>query len=95
MHYLGMAAVSVQVDDASHTAEGSSLLNVLPMLVGPLIFLVLAAAVVMFDPLLIMGDDEPRRPAHRKGPRAGEFGEFSASRIDIGISGLSGISGMP
>ncbi|MFD0148871.1 MHYT domain-containing protein [Streptomyces sp. NPDC055721] len=81
MHYTGMAAVSVRVDEASHTVDGSSLLNVLPMLVGPLIFLVLAAAVVMFDPLLIMGDDEPRRPAHRKPTRDGEFG---AARIDIG-----------
>ncbi|MFF8833913.1 MHYT domain-containing protein [Streptomyces sp. NPDC015130] len=92
MHYTGMAAVSVRVDGTAHTAEGSSLLNVLPMLVGPLIFLVLAAAVVMFDPLLIMGDDEPRRrPAHRNGPQGGEFGEFrgnelreyGTSRIDI------------
>ncbi|MCX5391972.1 MHYT domain-containing protein [Streptomyces sp. NBC_00094] len=88
MHYTGMAAVSVQVNDASHSAEGSSLLNVLPMLVGPLIFLVLAAAVVMLDPLLIMGDDEPRRPAHRKGHASGgraadRAGEFDASRIDI------------
>lgn len=33
------------------------------MLVGPLIFLVLAAVVVMFDPLLILGDDEPRHTA--------------------------------
>ncbi|MEU3744844.1 MULTISPECIES: MHYT domain-containing protein [Streptomyces] len=89
MHYTGMAAVSVRVDEASHAAEVSSLLNVLPMLVGPLIFLVLAAAVVMFDPLLIMGDDEPhrRRPAHRKGTQGGESGEFresGVSRIDIG-----------
>ncbi|MEU5214739.1 MHYT domain-containing protein [Streptomyces sp. NPDC020807] len=69
MHYTGMAAVSVHVNDATaaHTTDGSSFLNVLPMLVGPLIFLVLATAVVMFDPLLIMGDDEPRRPAHREG----------------------------
>ncbi|MEF9884173.1 MHYT domain-containing protein [Streptomyces sp. P9-A4] len=66
MHYTGMVAVSVHVVEASHAAEGSSLLNVLPMLVGPLIFLVLAAAVVMFDPLLIMGDDEPRRPDRRR-----------------------------
>ena len=96
MHYTGMAAVSVRVDDASHTADGSSLLNVLPMLVGPLIFLVLAAAVVMFDPLLIMGDDEPRRPSHRKGStgtqsgRGGRGGEFGASRIDIGDIRIGG-----
>ncbi|MFB7586665.1 MHYT domain-containing protein [Streptomyces sp. NPDC056169] len=81
MHYTGMAAVSVHVADASHTAESSSLLNVLPMLVGPLVFLVLAAAVVMFDPLLIMGDDEPRRPAPRNHSRGSGFG---ATRIDIG-----------
>ncbi|MEU7074771.1 MHYT domain-containing protein [Streptomyces narbonensis] len=87
MHYTGMAAVSVEVEAASHAVGGSSLLNVLPMLVGPLIFLVLAAAVVMFDPLLIMGDDEPRHRPDRKESQGGEFGEFreaGVSRIDIG-----------
>ncbi|MFD0078366.1 MHYT domain-containing protein [Streptomyces sp. NPDC127166] len=78
MHYTGMAALSVRVDHATHAAVGSSLPDVLPMLVGPLIFLVLAAAVVMLDPMLIMGEDEPAY----------------APRIDIGeIGGAGGFGG--
>ncbi|MCX5433691.1 hypothetical protein OHU11_39340 [Streptomyces sp. NBC_00257] len=73
MHYTGMAAVSAQVDHAlGHTGGGSSAVSVLPMLVGPLIFLVLAAVVVMFDPLLILGDDEPKRTAPRA-PAPGRY----------------------
>lgn len=55
---LGVAAMH-------HLAGGSTTVGVLPMLVGPLIFLVLSAVVVMFDPLLIMGDDEPVGPRPR------------------------------
>ncbi|MFE5798059.1 MHYT domain-containing protein [Streptomyces sp. NPDC056503] len=68
MHYTGMAAVGVQVAHDAHAAsgDGSSAIDVLPLLVGPLIFLVLAAAVVMLDPMLIMGDEEPAaRPVRR------------------------------
>ncbi|MEU2505989.1 MHYT domain-containing protein [Streptomyces sp. NPDC007863] len=68
MHYTGMAAVGVTVAHDAHatTGDGSSVIDVLPLLVGPLIFLVLAAAVVMLDPMLIMGEDETAaRPAPR------------------------------
>ncbi|WP_339133829.1 MHYT domain-containing protein [Streptomyces sp. f51] len=58
MHYTGMAAVSVHLHNTIGSAvagqEGSSLL--LPMLLGPILFLILAAAIVMFDPVLILGD---------------------------------------
>ncbi len=41
------------------------------MLIGPAVFLILAAVVVMFDPLLVMGDPEwrraPARAVHRPG----------------------------
>ncbi|MER8040167.1 MHYT domain-containing protein [Streptomyces hydrogenans] len=72
MHYTGMAAVGVQVAHDAHatSGDGSSAIDVLPLLVGPLIFLVLAAAVVMLDPMLIMGEDE-----QAAGP---------APRIDVG-----------
>jgi NO-binding membrane sensor protein with MHYT domain len=58
MHYTGMAAVSVHVHDSgSGTWAGDSPTSLLlPMLLGPIIFLVLAGVVVMFDPLLILGD---------------------------------------
>lgn len=60
MHYTGMAAVSVHVHEqtASAPLRGAPALEMLPMLIGPLSFLVIAGAIVMFDPLLIMGDDE-------------------------------------
>ncbi|MFE1291374.1 MHYT domain-containing protein [Streptomyces sp. NPDC058751] len=67
MHYTGMAAVDVHLHNSIHSTsaisgqEGSSLL--LPMLLGPVIFLILAAAVVMFDPVLMLGDSGRGKPA--------------------------------
>ncbi|MEW1700009.1 MHYT domain-containing protein [Streptomyces sp. NPDC093249] len=69
MHYTGMAAMDVRVEHGAHATiapTGTTAFDVLPLLVGPLIFLVFAAAVVMLDPMLIMGDDEPgARPVQR------------------------------
>ncbi|MFF7731537.1 MULTISPECIES: MHYT domain-containing protein [unclassified Streptomyces] len=58
MHYTGMAAVSVHVHDATGgTWEGDSPMSLLlPMLIGPVVFLLLAGVVVMFDPLLVLGE---------------------------------------
>lgn len=60
MHYTAMAAVSVHVHgngaDAWSGDSPSSLL--LPMLLGPAVFLLLAGVVVMFDPLLVLGAGE-------------------------------------
>lgn len=60
MHYTGMAAVSVHLHDPGGTTwSGDSPTSLLlPMLIGPVIFLLLAAVVVMFDPLLVLGDGE-------------------------------------
>lgn len=60
MHYTGMAAVSVHLHDSGgSTWSGDSPTSLLlPMLIGPVIFLLLAAVVVMFDPLLVLGDGE-------------------------------------
>ncbi len=65
MHYTGMAAVSVHVHDTSGgTWAGDSPHSLLlPMLLGPVVFLVLAGVVVMFDPLLVLGDGDPSRSA--------------------------------
>ncbi|MFE3034864.1 MHYT domain-containing protein [Streptomyces canus] len=60
MHYTGMAAVSVHVHDGtggSWTGDSPSSL-LLPMLLGPAVFLLLAGVVVMFDPLLVLGDGD-------------------------------------
>ncbi|MEU1465641.1 MHYT domain-containing protein [Streptomyces sp. NPDC005727] len=60
MHYTGMAALNVHLHSASTAAAGGPPASVLvPMLIGPLAFLLLAGAVMMFDPLMVMG-----RPAH-------------------------------
>jgi NO-binding membrane sensor protein with MHYT domain len=60
MHYTAMAAVSVHVhDEGGGTWAGDSPTSLLlPMLLGPIIFLVLAGVVVMFDPLLVLGDGD-------------------------------------
>ncbi|MFF4093993.1 MHYT domain-containing protein [Streptomyces sp. NPDC001834] len=58
MHYTGMAALSVHLHPAALTGEAaadSSAVPLLPLLVGPGCFLLLAAVVVMFDPLMVMG----------------------------------------
>jgi len=69
MHYTGMAAVDVHLHgrpDGSFT-DGSPTSLLLPMLIGPFIFLVLAGVVVMFDPLLVLGDgDWTSRPTPRQ-----------------------------
>ncbi|MFF7446436.1 MULTISPECIES: MHYT domain-containing protein [unclassified Streptomyces] len=60
MHYTGMAAVSVHVHGTTGgTWAGDSASSLLlPMLLGPIIFLVLAGVVVMFDPLLVLGESD-------------------------------------
>ncbi|MGW0990393.1 MHYT domain-containing protein [Streptomyces sp. NPDC002486] len=61
MHYTGMAAVSVHVHDTNGgTWAGDSPTSLLlPMLLGPVAFLLLAGVVVMFDPLLVTGERSP------------------------------------
>ncbi|MDX3381925.1 MHYT domain-containing protein [Streptomyces niveiscabiei] len=66
MHYTGMAAVSVHVHGTTASWAGDSPTSLLlPMLIGPVIFLFLAGIVVMFDPLLVLGDGEWNRPVHQ------------------------------
>jgi NO-binding membrane sensor protein with MHYT domain len=64
MHYTGMAAVSVHLHPVVGSAGGgdSAATILAPVLIGPAVFLLLAAAVVMFDPLLVRGEPD-RRPA--------------------------------
>jgi len=65
MHYTGMASVSVHVHSriGGSWAGGSPTSLLLPMLLGPVIFLLLAGVVVMFDPLLVLGDGDWNRPS--------------------------------
>ncbi|MET8135304.1 MHYT domain-containing protein [Streptomyces sp. NPDC005251] len=79
MHYTGMAALGVHLrgaTDASYitgmngNASPTSIL--LPMLIGPVVFLILAGVVVMFDPQLVLGDGDWSRatPRRRRGTAA-------------------------
>ncbi|QHZ00263.1 hypothetical protein SSPS47_34755 [Streptomyces sp. S4.7] len=75
MHYTGIAAMSVHLAGGAPRpgVSGDSLPSVmLPMLLGPLVFLVLAGVVVMFDPLLVLGEgewnDTPARKRESTGP---------------------------
>ncbi|MEU1528706.1 MHYT domain-containing protein [Streptomyces fagopyri] len=74
MHYTGMAAVSVHVHTgAGHTADGHTATSLLlPMLIGPVVFLLLAAVIVMFDPVLMLGDGDWSRGGRTgaRGPSA-------------------------
>lgn len=72
MHYTGMAALSVHLHHSSGDPAGDSPAALLaPLMVGPLVFLCLAGAVALFDPLMVMGrpdwtpvERKPGVPAH-------------------------------
>ncbi|MFJ4502400.1 MHYT domain-containing protein [Streptomyces sp. NPDC088864] len=99
MHYTGMAALRVHLhpaalNEGAPPGDGAADLLV-PMLLGPVCFLVVAAVVVMFDPLVVMGtpdwDDPPAAPGHRapgipaQVPRFGTYADpasFSARPRD-------------
>ncbi|AZQ39735.1 hypothetical protein EJ357_45125 [Streptomyces cyaneochromogenes] len=89
MHYTGMAAVSVHLHGATGAswAGDSPTSLLLPMLLGPAIFLLLAGVVVMFDPLLVLGEGQRNRsgtsprtagPGSAPGQRPGGEREFKA-----------------
>ncbi|NNN34744.1 hypothetical protein HLK59_31165 [Streptomyces sp. S3(2020)] len=65
MHYTGMAAVSVHLTGQSATGQSSTSLMafLLAMLAGPLIVLLVAAVIVMFDPDMMLGNDDWDRAA--------------------------------
>lgn len=87
MHYTGMAAVSVHL----HGTTGSSWAGdppsslLLPMLLGPVVFLVLAGVVVMFDPLLVLGEGERGRSgtARRTRPATSASGQQPSPTADF------------
>ncbi|MCX5396368.1 MHYT domain-containing protein [Streptomyces sp. NBC_00102] len=58
MHYTGMAALRVHLHPgAAGEAGGETVGSILvPLLVGPLAFLLLAGVIVLFDPLVVGGD---------------------------------------
>lgn len=87
MHYTAMAALRVHLHPAAGHAPGDPATALLvPMLIGPACFLLLAAVVVMFDPLVVMGTPDrrdtppaagrtPGIPAQRQVPRFGTYAD--------------------
>lgn len=79
MHYMGMAALTVHLHDTDGTPAGESAGALLaPMMIGPLLLLCLAGAVVVFEPRMVTSppdwDAEPHRPgipAHAAASHAG------------------------
>ncbi|MFF4897526.1 MHYT domain-containing protein [Streptomyces sp. NPDC001068] len=81
MHYTGMAAMSVHLHHTGATPPGDSPASLLaPMLIGPLAFLCLAAVVVMFDPMIIVGRTARVRVDHKPGVPAAEVAHHVGRR---------------
>lgn len=74
MHYTGMASVSVHLTGRSDVSQSSAdlLSFLLAMLAGPLVVLLVAAVIVMFDPDMVLGDAEWENAA--RAPREGGAG---------------------
>ncbi|MEU8934300.1 MHYT domain-containing protein [Streptomyces sp. NPDC048409] len=62
-HYAVLAAAGIQVQQGAAVAAGRSGPALLPLFIGPAFFLLLATAIVVLDPLLVLGqvdwDGEP------------------------------------
>ncbi|MFD4613469.1 MHYT domain-containing protein [Streptomyces sp. NPDC058440] len=84
MHYTSMAALDVHLHDTGGAVGGvSSAALLTPMLIGPLIFLVLTGAVVLFDPLMITGRSGWTPVEHKPGVPARELVAHSARRSPV------------
>ncbi|MEZ7007022.1 MHYT domain-containing protein [Streptomyces sp. AD55] len=66
-HYTGMAALRVHVHGGGEPGAGAPAELLGPMLIGPLALLLLVAAVVMCDPLMVTGRPAQPRPEPRPG----------------------------
>jgi NO-binding membrane sensor protein with MHYT domain len=84
MHYTGMSAVSVHVHGRTggSWAGDSPTSLLLPMLLGPVIFLLLAGVVVMFDPLLVLGEGDWNRSSATTARTARPSGSLFEDRED-------------
>ena len=82
MHYTGMAAVSVHLTHQAASAQSSADLVafLLVMLAGPLVVLLIAAVIVMFDPDMMLGDDETSEQAPVPAPLFGGDSVFPAQQ---------------
>ena len=83
MHYTGMAAVSVHLTGRSAVSQSSAdmLSFLLAMLAGPLVVLLVAAVIVMFDPDMVLGDDDWHQTA--RAPRDSHDSHDSADNTPV------------
>ncbi|GAA4688699.1 MHYT domain-containing protein [Streptomyces chumphonensis] len=85
MHYTGMAAVSVHLHNAPATGDGATPVSLLlPMLLGPVVFLILATAIVVMDPLFVAGDTDGRRNGSPSAASRGRGPESAPARPRAG-----------
>ncbi|MEU3795529.1 MHYT domain-containing protein [Streptomyces fructofermentans] len=82
MHYTGMTGLSVHLHNQNQVAPGVPLVSALvPLLIGPVVFLLLAGVIVMFDPLLVSGEGFDKVQADRGSDEGGSlFGEPEGRR---------------
>ena len=80
MHYTGMAAVSVHLTNLAGSSQSSADLVafLLVMLAGPLLVLLVAAVIVMFDPDMMLGEVEPKASEPVPAPMFGGDSAFPA-----------------
>ncbi|WP_405391486.1 hypothetical protein OG596_28685 [Streptomyces sp. NBC_01102] len=78
MHYTGMAALQVHLHPAAvpGAAADSPTALLIPMMIGPGCFLLLAGVIVLFDPLAVTG--EPRGTTGRPGQAPRGPGQVTA-----------------
>ncbi|MFB9738224.1 MHYT domain-containing protein [Streptomyces sp. NPDC057386] len=81
MHYTAMAGVSVHLHATGSPTVGDSPASLLaPMLIGPLTFLCLAAAVVLLDPKTVTGSPRQAPPEPEPGVPARAHAAHTARR---------------
>ncbi|MFJ9374675.1 MHYT domain-containing protein [Streptomyces sp. NPDC101455] len=80
MHYTGMAAVSVHLTNVAGASQSSADLVafLLVMLAGPLLVLLVAAVIVMFDPDMMLGETEAKASEPEPAPLFGGDSAFPA-----------------
>ncbi|MFE4176681.1 MHYT domain-containing protein [Streptomyces sp. NPDC056909] len=110
MHFTAMAGVEVHLDGTTAAPGGAPATELLvPMLIGPAVFLLLAGVALVFDPLLVTGGrdadrDRDRDRGDRDPDRGRRWGRLRSGRTSRtarppgsvrGLCGSRGLGGVP